>query len=230
MYLFYLDESGHSIDTAQKHFVLAGFSIFERQGFWFEQQLDQIARRFNPADPKTIELHGCPIFQGRGFWRKIPLKDRIDAISDALSVLANSHIQNRVFCSVVDKSCIAGADPVEYCFEQVISRFDYFLRRCFLNGDPQRGLLIFDKSTYEKTLQSLAINFRSSGHSWGKLQNIAEVPLFLDSTASRLIQLADLVAYSAFRHFERGDSRFYNIIQNRFDADGGIVHGLYVRN
>ena len=51
--------------------------------------------------------------------------------------------------------------------------------------------------------------------------------MFLDSKASRLIQLADLIAFAIFRHYERGDSRFYSIIQAGFDAEGGIVHGLY---
>jgi hypothetical protein len=53
-------------------------------------------------------------------------------------------------------------------------------------------------------------------------------PLFLDSKASRLIQLADLLAYTIFRYFEKSDQRFYPIIERRFDAEGGIIHGLYL--
>lgn len=53
------------------------------------------------------------------------------------------------------------------------------------------------------------------------------MPLFLDSKASRLIQLADIIAYAIFRRFEKGDRQFYDIIQNKFDAEGGVVHGLY---
>ncbi len=51
----------------------------------------------------------------------------------------------------------------------------------------------------------------------------------MDSRASRLIQLADLVAYAIARHYERGDSQFYNIIKDRFDREGGVVHGLHVK-
>lgn len=58
-------------------------------------------------------------------------------------------------------------------------------------------------------------------------QPLSEVPLFLDSKASRLIQLADLVAYAMFRKYEHGDDDFYSIIQDRFDRVGGIQHGLY---
>jgi hypothetical protein len=49
--------------------------------------------------------------------------------------------------------------------------------------------------------------------------------MFIDSRASRLVQLADLIAYAMFRHYERGDSQFYDIFKHRFDAEGGIVHG-----
>lgn len=87
--------------------------------------------------------------------------------------------------------------------------------------------MIFDKSTYETTLQNLAIEFRTIGHSWGVIRNFAEVPLFLDSRASRLIQLADLVAFSIFRAYEYQDSSFMHIIENRFDSLDGNKHGLF---
>ena len=90
-------------------------------------------------------------------------------------------------------------------------------------------MIIFDKSTYETTIQALATDFRTIGHSWGIIRNFAEVPLFLDSRASRLIQLADMIAYTTFRHFERGDSGLFASIQHRFDSEGGINHGLHIR-
>ncbi len=105
-----------------------------------------------------------------------------------------------------------------------------FLQRQFTrNNDRQRGLIIFDKASYETPLQSLASRFRSTGHRFGKVRNLSEVPLFLDSRASRLVQLADLIAYAIFRHLEHGDSRFFDRIQQRFDAEGGVCHGLHVK-
>lgn len=52
--------------------------------------------------------------------------------------------------------------------------------------------------------------------------------MFLDSRASRLIQLADLVAFALFRFYEYDDPQFYELIKHRFDCDGGIEHGLFV--
>jgi hypothetical protein len=44
---------------------------------------------------------------------------------------------------------------------------------------------------------------------------------------SRSIQMADLIAYSIFRHFEYKDSKYFSVIQNCFDTDGKAIHGLH---
>lgn len=227
MYLLYADESGTTKDPNQQYFVLAGFCVFERQGYWISEKLDRIAERFNPADPNSVELHGSPMLNGSGFWRRQLRTDREQAIQDALEAFMRSHPNNRIFASVIKKVSISPQDPVEFAFEQLASRFDHYLKRLHKNGDTQRGLIVFDKSTYETTLQTLATDFRTVGYTWDVIRNLAEVPLFLNSRASRLIQLADLIAFAIFRNYERGDSRFYSIIQSRFDSEGGIVHGLY---
>lgn len=227
MHLLYCDESGTVSDPLQQHFVLAGISLFERQNFWIASELDKIAASFNPADPNSVELHGNPMFQGKGFWRQFPTERRIQALKDSLAVLAASHKSNRIFACIVKKALVSPKDPVELAFEQLASRFDHYLMRLHKVGDSQRGLIIFDKSTYESTIQNLATDFRTIGHSWGVLRNLAEVPLFLDSKASRLIQLADLVAYALFKKYEKGDDRFSSIIDDRMDQEGGVTHGLY---
>jgi len=57
------------------------------------------------------------------------------------------------------------------------------------------------------------------------VRNLSEVPMFNDSRASRLVQLADLVAYSVYRHHKHGDGQFFDIISDRFDKHDGVVHG-----
>jgi Protein of unknown function (DUF3800) len=229
MHLLYIDESGSPKDASQQHFIMVGVSLFERQGHWLALELDKIAARFDPANPQNIELHGNPMKQGKGQWKTIPGADRAQAFQDALEVLANSHKSNRLFGVAVKKALISPVDPVEYAFEQILSRFDHYLMRLHKTGDTQRGLVILDRNTNEQSLQNLAREFRTIGHRWGVLRNLSEVPLFLDSKASRLIQLADLVSYSFFRHIEQQDSSLFNIIKDRFDTEGGIVHGLHIR-
>ena len=168
MYLLYVDESGTTHDPNQQYFVLAGFCVFERQGYWIANQLDQIAARFDPADPATVELHGSPMFGGRSRWRSHPKVDRHQAIEDALRVFLQSHPSNRLFASVIKKSAVSPKDAVEVAFEQLASRFDKYLMRLHRNGDTHRGIIIFDKSTYETTIQSLATDFRTIGYTLGR--------------------------------------------------------------
>jgi hypothetical protein len=231
VHLLYLDESGSVADSAQQFFVLAGVAVFERKTHWVEQKLNEVALRFSPEDPYQIELHGSPMRAGREGWKKHPLPARLQAIRDALQFGVKDHDRGVVlFGAVLRKSSLAGEDVVTHAFEQISSRFDQFLQRQYAkHNDPQRGVILFDKSSTEQRIQTLARDFKHNGHTWGRTRNYAEVPLFLDSKASRLIQLADLVAFALFRRYEHGDDSFFQVIRGCFDAEGGVEHGLYVR-
>ena len=233
MHLLYLDESGSVADPNQRYFVLGGISVFERTTHWIEQPLNEIAKRFAPDQPQAIELHGSPMRSGREGWKAFPLQERNAAICDALKVACDHHHRTgnaRFFGAVVKKSSLAGkGDPVEHAFEQLSNRFDLFLQRLYKkHADPQRGIILFDKSSTELRIQTMARDFKYAGHAWGKTKNYAEVPVFLDSRASRLIQLADLVAYALFRFYEYADNTYYDVIKRCFDSEGGVEHGLYV--
>ncbi len=231
MYLLYVDESGSVSDPAQRYFVLAGIAVFEREPHWIEQDLTEIALRFDVHEPDRIELHGSPMRSGKGKWRHTPLATREQAISDSLIIGIRQRFPKnvRLFGAVLDKQNFAGQDVVQVAFEQISSRFDQFLGRLHKQGNTQRGLMVFDKCATERRIQTLAREFKRTGHTFGLTRNFAEIPVFVDSDASRLIQLADLVAYAMFRHFEHDDSKFYDIISHCFDSEGGIVHGLYRR-
>ena len=231
MHLLYVDESGSVSDPAQRFFVLAGLSVFERDPHWLDKDLTNIAMRFDPNEPQAVELHGSPMRSGKGRWRKIPREIREQAIVDALIIGVRQRFPKnvRLFAAVLERGRFSGQDVAQIAFEQVRSRFDQYLGRLHKKGDTQRGLIVFGKCATERRLQTLAREFKTSGHSFGVTRNFAEVPMFVDSEATRLIQLADLVAYAILRHFEHEDSKFFDIISHCFDADRGVVHGLYCR-
>jgi hypothetical protein len=198
LFLLYADESGNPSGSDQNHFILAGVSVFERRSHWLSMELDKIAARFSASYPFSVELHGNPMFAGRKFWRQFPKQQRTDAIKDALALIDGKHY--RIFASVVNKVSISPEDPVRSTFQQLITRFDHFLTREHTHfNNTHRGLVIFDKTSKESSIQSLARDFKTMGHDWGSLRNMAEVPAFIDSEATRIIQLADLVAYALFR-------------------------------
>lgn len=227
VYILYADESGAAGDKHQRFFVLAGIAVFDRQTWWLSRELDKLVGRLFPHQPE-VELHGNHILQGKGIWRSLPVKTRIAAYQEALSLVKKGM---PLFGVGVERAFLTGRDPVEYAFEQMCSRFDMYLGRHYKRrNDPQRGLIVFDKTSYETSLQGLAAGFRTVGHRFGKVRNLSEVPLFLDSRASRLVQLADLVAYALFRFLEHQDQRFFPLIEPRFDTEGGVKHGLHVKS
>lgn len=163
MHLLYLDESGSVADPNQQYFVLAGVSVFERTTHWVEQRLNEIASRFSSDSPHSLELHGSPMRSGRDGWKAYPLDDRLSAIRDALKMgVADYHAKGvRLFAVVIKKGSLSGEDPVEFAFEQLASRFDKFLQRLYAkHADPQRGIILFDKSSTERRIQTLAREFK----------------------------------------------------------------------
>jgi hypothetical protein len=231
MQLLYLDHSGEPDDVAQKHVVLAGLSVFERQTFWLSQEVDKIAARFNPGDPAAVEIHASPMTSGRGIWRKFPKADRLQALVDCCEIIRRSRDSTALIGGVIEKSALqkipGSSDIISYAFEQVCLLFDSQLKYLHKIGKTQRGVIIFDQASYEQTIQNLATDFRTFGTSWGVIHNLSEVPLFIDSRASRLVQLADVVAYALFRHFEKNDSTLYEILERRFDRQGQSSRGLF---
>jgi hypothetical protein len=87
-------------------------------------------------------------------------------------------------------------------------------------------LVIFDESDKERKIQTLTHTFKHVGHTNGTLKNFAEVPLFIDSKASRLIQMADCIAYWIYRHYESRDSRGMDLIRPYFHTSAGKQSGL----
>ena len=232
MFILYIDGSGSVRNPAETNFVLAGLAIHERQIFHMIKNLDELVDSFGLGAADQIELHGNPMYGGRRSpWRSVARPKRIEMMHKTLAILTDASRSTRAFGVAVNKPAIAPKDPVEYAFEEICSRFNMYLSRRFQSRggreeDKQKGLIVMDESHYEEPLQALARDFRISGTRWGHLRNLAEVPFFVDSRASRLVQLADMIAFAMWRQYEHKDGRFFEPIIPRFDSSGGILHGL----
>lgn len=225
MHLLYLDDSGSVGNASDKHIVLAGLSVFERAPYWLAKTMDKIAGEVWPDDPLGLEFRGSDILSGRKQWRGVAKDVRQEAYIKALRALTVAN-GVRLFGVAVYKKAVSPNDPMEVAFEQISSRFDHMLQRLHNGGDTQRGLIVLDETSYETSLQGLSRDFRIHGHKWGSLHNLFEVPLFVDSKATRLIQYADLVAHAVRRYYEGGDATYFDVIRHSFDAEGGVLHGL----
>ena len=130
--------------------------------------------------------------------------------------------------SEIDRLVVRGAGAGSGPPERIEGRKLFIVARDDASGSSPRLPRIqaqFAKMP-EPTLQKLATEFKLDGHKWGKLHNLAEVPLFVDSRATRMIQYADMVAYALRRYYEKGEAKYFDIIKHRFDGLGGVIHGL----
>ncbi|GIV03119.1 MAG: hypothetical protein KatS3mg015_1949 [Fimbriimonadales bacterium] len=235
MYILYLDDSGSAPNTNEDYLVLGGVAVLETDVWWFTKQLDEIAESLSPGAGPTVEFHAAEVYRGRTPpWSSIRERsDRQDIIKRVLGVLSESYPRNRAFACAVHKASFPNADPMELAFEDVCSRFDMFLQRLQNSAGAasknavHKGLIVLDRSTYETTLHQLTRKLRTAGTQWGRvIRNLAEMPLFIDSTVSRLTQLADHVAYACFRYYNANDVSYFRVIESRFDEEDGKLHGL----
>ncbi len=226
MYLLYLDDAGSPGNPSEEYFVLGGVCVFEAQVDWFSRELDKLATPFD-KNPEDVEFHASTIFSRREHpWKSLGIDEARGVLKSVLRVASTSYDTARLFACAIHRPSFPNSDPVELAFEDLCQRFDYFLARRMRAGDQHRGMIILDKTTRETSLQKLSREFRKTGTRWGSLKNIADTPFFVDSRASRLIQVADHVAYSVFRRYNSGDAQYMDIIANRFDEADGVIHGL----
>jgi hypothetical protein len=227
MHLLYLDDAGSAANKSEDYLVLGGISVFEAQSSFLTSELDKIATGFSATNPQDVEFHASEVFARRAApWGKLGKEEAKGVLKAVLGVLAASYDSAKAFACVVHKASYPGRDPLQLAFEDLCSRFDRYLSRLHAAGDRQRGMIILDESSHETTLQGMARNFRSLGTQWGVIRNLAETPLFVNSKASRCVQLADHVAYAVFRRYQSGDTSYFDIIASRFDTHEGVMHGL----
>ncbi len=145
----------------------------------------------------------------------------------------------RLFAEAVEKAAMPpGADIFEKAFEQAVTRFHTFLvkwegGRLSQGGSVSAtsvdnfGLLIQDNNqTVAKNITDLMRRFHVQGTLWAKVERIIETPLFVDSSLTSMVQMADLCAYATRRFFENGEEDLFDRIFARFDRAGGKIVGI----
>lgn len=235
MYLFYLDESGDPYAWSdQDNFILAGVAVHEGQVRNLSERLEDVQSSFFPSIQVPLEFHTCDIHSGSKRFRRMSEENRLAYLDQAYDVVESAPFPALVaFVTAIHITAVT--DPTQAlraCLEDISVRFNLFLIREFKAGYPNKGLMIIDKSGRDKQLLELMAGFRRSGTNLGSthgyLGNIVDVPHFADSSCTRMLQLADLVAYSAHRYLNRGDDRYLNKVWSRIDTigPGGAMVGF----
>jgi len=138
----------------------------------------------------------------------------------------------RLFAECIDKTHF---DPNrtlrtigEQAFEQVISRFQQYLSAVSgMPGQSALALLVHDNNqNVAKKHTDLMRQFHKNGTLWTTVDNIIETPLFVDSSLTRMVQLADLSAYALRRYVENGETELFRKVFTRADRAKGKTVGV----
>lgn len=236
MFLLYLDESGDSRDAAD-HFVVGGLAIQQHDVRNLRKIAGNLKERHLDPHLHGLEIHAQHIRAGKGPWRGIPRPVRSALLTDLGTRLArfNTRAGSEPF-GLFAVACDPAFDPPEgrlhRAFEEILLRFQEMLvridRAAGRRGlrEHTLGIVIADEAKYENVLQPIVRDWREEGTRFKRLSRIVEVPLFVDSSATELIQVADYVAHAVYRSYHAGDDDLLARMARSFDRSDGKLHGL----
>ncbi len=231
MFILYLDEAGTHGEA--RYFVLAGLAVFEREIFWYAQDLDALQARYFPTVTEPIEFHASSLRpptqkSAPAPFNLLTIEQRRELTNDIYQIIRTR--RGVLFGVAIEKEwCrIRSKDAYEHAFEDLTSRFDLFIRNYNASSGEaeQRGLLAIAESTFRRNLEVLGERFRGGSTRWGQLHTIADVPFFLPAKNTRLLQFADFVGNAVYGRYNSGYARDFDIIAPRFHRDRGRVHSL----
>lgn len=135
------------------------------------------------------------MLQGSGDWATIQLQDRVNLVDNALESLAAGQME--VFCRGINmdrfRHRYGQTDPHPWAFRNLLERLNERLRQA-----NEYAVVIADEHSKQRTLKRDlrdAQRHGTPGYRGQILDRIRDTAHFVDSAESRMIQLADLVAY-----------------------------------
>jgi hypothetical protein len=165
------------------------------------------------------------------------LEDALDLVAAHRGIILFGEAVSKAHPAVVGGQC----DPVHQAFEQVVARFDAFLKRTDdwkLQRSPRRsmdnGLLVLDQDySTEASIVNQFRDYRKKGHPWGRMRHVMDVPFFASSDHVCGLQLVDICAYAVRRYLDKNavagshEEKNFQRVFHRFDRDNlGKLHGL----
>lgn len=187
--LTYVDES----HTKERYYI-AALLCPDSRAISLTRALDDVVR--DAAD--DAELHGHELFHGKGGWLHLA-KDpeaRIKVYAGALQAIADHDLKvivRGVDITGLHRRYSKPDHPHSVVMTHLLERIDAYADQC-----DDSVLIIADEVDHDNRLRADLRQYRSMG-TWGyrsrKIRRVVDTIHFAPSSASRLVQAADLVAY-----------------------------------
>lgn len=182
-----------------------------------KRRLLELQKSGNPAYKQTKKN-----YEKTNAYIHLSLRERRDFIAKIAECVSKWGFA-RLFAECIDKIYF---DPAraqrsvdEQAFEQVVSRFEQYLKNTDdPDGQKNYGLIVHDNNeTIAKKHTQLMRVFHQKGTLWTSIERIIETPLFVDSRLTSMVQVADLCSYSLRRYVENGETELFDKIYERAD-------------
>lgn len=228
----------YGLDDAEIHVAWMMRTYLEQSSIPGFESMTYVRRRSEVNKKRKAELFRLQKVNRKGFkqtrknYRKteafvhLTRRERRQAVTDIAKLISSWGVA-RLFAECIDKvhfdPTIAKRSIHEQAFEQVVSRFEQYLK----NNDEGYGLLIHDNNqTVAQRHTDLMKTFLRKGTLWTKIRHIIETPMFVDSQLTSMVQLADLCAYALRRYLENEEEELFDLIFRRADRRGQIAVGV----
>lgn len=213
MHLIYLDESGNSgtnlLDPQQPIFVLGALPIPEEKWRDVVAEAGELKKSLSEKIGRSFEIHAHEISSGRGDFRAVGLKDRLEFINEALDLVIKFEIpflyqtvKKKAYSKWLNKHYGAGTiiNPHLAAFPFLAKSLNLYLEE---QGPSHLGTLICDdnREVHPDIETSLSVLQQEIGEM--RLDRLIEKGFFIDSRKSLPLQLADLCVYYARKAHER---------------------------
>ncbi len=239
MYILFADESGNappSLQQAkgQKYFVIAGLTVPDGEWRNVAAKLQGIKTRyklhgelkwrfFAPGnDDDDNPMRGWPFAQ-----RDKVRTEMLAIVTDVKSIRVLAAIASIEVCFTMP-AVKSAEDLYALTYKPLSERFQYYLQDLRKHtGAEQFGIVVCDHRGPgdDKALRAHHQRLIARpGIYTSKYPNFIETIFFAPSHMSVGLQLADLVSGSIWRKFERGDDRYYKLIESavRRGPSGGV--------
>lgn len=215
----YLDESGMGEEPFA---TMAGVIVdAARMGVTKADWVDFVSQLSNRVGKQIQELHANDFFQGNGMWKSMPGQERKEFINSVLGWVQDR--KHELVFSAVDKSLFKkefskekfGTELKNY-WQLMAVHIALCLQKNFQRHEKNKGnfLLIFDKAKSSDEFAGFLLSmpewtdtFYKRGKKQPKLDQLVDVPHFVDSKHVGLVQLADLITLIVRKYIELKSGR-----------------------
>ena len=212
MKLLYIDESGDPgvADGSSPYYILAGLIVDAADWKAFYNQFEDFRRQsYQKFGADFGEFKGAALFMHQGGAYKLQLKpDDVQWVYDNLVTLIFDSKISRIIIAQSKAAFIAHHPAKEsktltkdlrlLTWETFLATFEQFLLdKSLESGEQVTGLVYFDGPP-DKHVSQIVNRYARKYNQEQPFAGagIVESPIFVDSKASRLIQLTDVLAYS----------------------------------